>query len=90
MPVCIVFDTVVRVTCELSRVGVELAVKLFVVHRSTASRRPADVHDAFGARKPLGGLAYFVPYLQRICVDAAYRGKALAPVSQRQDDGVGA
>jgi putative transposase len=39
---------------------------------------PADVHDTVGARKVLGGLAYFVPRLKRIWADAAYRGQELA------------
>jgi putative transposase len=39
---------------------------------------PADVHDTVGARKLLGGLAYFVPRLQKIWTDAAYRGQELA------------
>src|SRR6478735_6618301 len=36
---------------------------------------PADVHDTVGARKLLGGLAFFVPRLKKIWADAAYRGK---------------
>jgi transposase len=39
---------------------------------------PADVHDTVGARKLLAGLAPFVPRLQKIWADAAYRGKELA------------
>jgi transposase len=39
---------------------------------------PADVHDTVGARKLLGGLAFFVPRLKKIWADAAYRGKELA------------
>jgi putative transposase len=39
---------------------------------------PADVHDTVGARKLLGGLAFFVPRLQKIWADAAYRGQELA------------
>ena len=39
---------------------------------------PADIHDTVGARKLLGGLAYFVPRLKRIWADAAYRGQELA------------
>jgi putative transposase len=38
---------------------------------------PADVHGTIGARKLLGGLAYFVPRLKKIWADAAYRGKEL-------------
>lgn len=47
----------------------------------------ADVHDSVGARKLLGGLAYFVPRLKKIWADAAYRGKDLA--EWRQQQGVG-
>lgn len=36
---------------------------------------PAEVHDTVGARKLLGGLAFFVPRLKKIWADAAYRGK---------------
>jgi putative transposase len=39
---------------------------------------PAHLYDTVGTRKLLGGLAYFVPRLQKIWVDAAYRGKELA------------
>jgi Transposase DDE domain len=39
---------------------------------------PADVHDTVGARKLLGGLAYFVPRLTKIWADAAYQGQDLA------------
>jgi putative transposase len=35
---------------------------------------PADVHDTVGARKVLGGLAYFVPRLKKIWADAALPG----------------
>jgi putative transposase len=45
---------------------------------------PADVHDTVGARKVLGGLAYFVPRLKGIWADAAYRGKELADWRQQQ------
>jgi putative transposase len=38
---------------------------------------PADIHDTAGARKVLGGLAYFVPRLKKIWADAAYRGQEL-------------
>jgi len=48
---------------------------------------PADVHDTVGARKLLGGLAYFVPRLKKIWADAAYRGKELAEWCQQQGDG---
>jgi putative transposase len=36
-----------------------------------------------GARKLLGGLVFFVPRLQRIWADAAYRGKQLADWCQQ-------
>src|SRR6476646_7101006 len=45
---------------------------------------PADVHDTVGARKVLGGLAYFVPRLKKIWADAAYRGQELADWCQQQ------
>ncbi len=45
---------------------------------------PADVHDTVGARKFLGGLAFFVPRLQKIRADAAYRGKELAEWCQKE------
>jgi putative transposase len=45
---------------------------------------PADVHDTLGARRLLGGLAYFVPRLKKIWADAAYRGKDLAGWCQQQ------
>jgi putative transposase len=48
---------------------------------------PADVHDTVGARKLLGGLAYFVPRLKKIWADAAYRGKELADWCQQQGEG---
>ena len=48
---------------------------------------PADVHDTVGARKLLGGLAFFVPRLKKIWADAAYRGKELAEWCQQQGDG---
>jgi putative transposase len=48
---------------------------------------PADVHDTVGARKLLGGLAFFVPRLKKIWADAAYRGKELADWCQQQGDG---
>jgi putative transposase len=48
---------------------------------------PADVHDTVGARKLLGGLAYFVPRLKKIWADAAYRGTELADWCQQQGDG---
>jgi putative transposase len=44
----------------------------------------ADMSDPQGARKLLGGLAYFVPRLKRIWADAAYRGKELADWCERQ------
>lgn len=39
---------------------------------------PADMHDTQGARRLLSGLKYFVPRLQKIWADAAYRGQELA------------
>ncbi len=45
---------------------------------------PADVHDTVGARKLLGGLAFFVPRLKKIWADAAYRGKELADWCKQQ------
>jgi putative transposase len=48
---------------------------------------PADVHDTVGARKLLGGLAFFVPRLKKIWGDAAYRGKELADWCQQQGAG---
>jgi transposase len=45
---------------------------------------PGDVHDTVGARKVLGGLAYFVPRLKKIWGDAAYRGQELADWCQQQ------
>jgi transposase len=48
---------------------------------------PADMSDPQGARKLLGGVAYFVPRLKRIWADAAYRGNELADWCERQGDG---
>jgi transposase len=48
---------------------------------------PADVHEAAGARKLLGGLVFLVPRLKKIWADAAYRGKELAEWCQQQGDG---
>src|SRR5690242_13956699 len=48
---------------------------------------PADVHDTVGARKLLGGLAFFVPRLTKIWADAAYRGRELADWCRQQGDG---
>jgi putative transposase len=48
---------------------------------------PADFSDSQGARRLLGGLAYFVPRLKRIWADAAYRGKELAEWCQQQGAG---
>jgi putative transposase len=48
---------------------------------------PADLSDPQGARKLLGGLAFFVPRLKKIWADAAYRGKELAQWCQQQGDG---
>jgi putative transposase len=45
---------------------------------------PGDIHDTSGARKVLGGLAYFVPRLKKIWADAAYRGQELADWCQQQ------
>ena len=45
------------------------------------------MHDTIGARKPLGGLAFFVPRLKKIWADAAYRGKELADWCQQQGNG---
>jgi len=45
---------------------------------------PADVHDTVGARKLLSGLAFFLPRLQTIWADAAYRGKELADWCRQQ------
>lgn len=42
------------------------------------------MHDTVGARKLLGGLAFFVPCLKKIWADAAYRGKELADWCQQQ------
>jgi putative transposase len=47
----------------------------------------ADMHDTVGARKLLGGLAFFVPRLKKIWADAAYRGKELADWCQQQGNG---
>lgn len=44
-------------------------------------------HDTVGARRLLGGLAYFVPRLKKLCADAAYRGKELADGPREQGDG---
>jgi putative transposase len=48
---------------------------------------PADLSDPQGARKLLGGLAFFVPRLTKIWADAAYRGKELAEWCQQQGRG---
>jgi len=40
-----------------------------------------------GARKLLGGLAFFVPRLTKIWADAAYRGKELADWCRQQGGG---
>jgi putative transposase len=45
------------------------------------------MHDTVGARKLLGGLAFFVPRLKKIWADAAYRGKELADWCQQQGNG---
>lgn len=48
---------------------------------------PANMRDTQGARRLLGGLAYFVPRLKKIWADAAYRGKELADWRRQQGDG---
>jgi len=48
---------------------------------------PADLSDSQGARRLLGGLAYFVPRLKKIWADAAYRGKDLADWCRQQGAG---
>jgi putative transposase len=48
---------------------------------------PADLSDLQGARRLLGGLAYFVPRLKKIWADAAYWGKELADWCRQQGDG---
>jgi putative transposase len=48
---------------------------------------PADMSDPLGARRLLGGLAYFVPRLQKVWADAAYRGKELTDWCRQQGDG---
>ena len=48
---------------------------------------PADMHDTVGARKLLGGLAFFVPRLKKTWADAAYRGKELADWCTQQGNG---
>jgi putative transposase len=45
------------------------------------------VHDTVGARKLLGGLAFFMPRLKTIWADGGYRGKDLAAWCQAQGDG---
>jgi putative transposase len=48
---------------------------------------PADLSDPEGARRLLGGRAYFLPRLKKIWADAAYRGPALADWCRQQGDG---
>jgi len=48
---------------------------------------PADVSDPVGARKPLAGLAPFVPRLRKIWADASYRGTELADWCRQQGGG---
>jgi putative transposase len=48
---------------------------------------PADLSDSQGARRLLGGLAYFVPQLKKIWADGAYRGKDLADRCRQQGEG---
>jgi putative transposase len=50
-------------------------------------RPPADVHDTVGARKLLGGPAFFVPRLKKIWADAAYRRMELVEWCQQQGGG---
>ena len=45
------------------------------------------MHDTVGARRLLGGPAYFVPRLKKLWADAAYRGKELADWRRKQGDG---
>ena len=45
---------------------------------------PADLSDPQGARRLLAGRKYFVPRLEKIWADAAYRGKDLAEWGQQQ------
>jgi putative transposase len=48
---------------------------------------PADMHDTQGARRLLAGRKCFVPRLQRIWADAAYRGQELAAGVSNMADG---
>jgi len=48
---------------------------------------PADMSDPQGARRLLGGLAFFVPRLKKIWADAAYRGTELADWCRQQGAG---
>src|SRR5260221_6450141 len=48
---------------------------------------PADLSDPAGARKLLGGLAFFVPRPRKIWADAAYPGKQLAEWCRQQGSG---
>jgi putative transposase len=48
---------------------------------------PADLSDPEGARRLLGGRAYFLPRLKKIWADAAYRGPALAGWCRQQGEG---
>jgi putative transposase len=48
---------------------------------------PADLSDSQGARRLLGGLAFFVPRLEKIWADAAYRGSELAEWCRQQGTG---
>jgi putative transposase len=45
---------------------------------------PTDLQDTQGARRLLAGLKYFVPRLEKIWADAAYRGQELAGWCQQQ------
>src|SRR5262249_34448066 len=53
----------------------------------TWSVTSADHSDSQGARRLLGGLAYFVPRLKKIWADAAYRGKDMADWCRQQGEG---
>lgn len=48
---------------------------------------PADMSDPQGARRLLGGLAFFVPRLKKIWADAAYSSTGLADWCRQQGAG---
>jgi putative transposase len=48
---------------------------------------PADLSDSQGARRLLGGLAFFLPRLKKLWADAAYRGKEVADWCRQQGAG---